>query len=76
MLDNNLAVLLAQRLDKITNVSKATGISRTTLTNMYYKRSKSISNETLEKLCDYLDCDIGDLIVINKKALVPNPTKD
>lgn len=68
MIDNNLAVMLAQRLEKISDVSKATGISRTTLTSIYYKKCKSISNETLEKLCSYLDCDVGCLVTIKKKS--------
>ncbi len=67
MVDNNLAILMAKRLEKITTVSKNTGISRTTLTSIYFKRCKSIANDTLEKLCEYFECDIGDLIEIRKE---------
>lgn len=35
---------------------------RSTLTNLYYKRSKAISGNVLHKLCDYLDCSVGDLL--------------
>ena len=34
MIKNQLAVLMAKRLEKITKVAKATGISRTTLTSI------------------------------------------
>lgn len=64
MVDNNLAILMAKRLEKITTVAQNTGISRTTLTSIYFKRCKSITNDTLEKLCKYFQCDIGDLIEI------------
>ena len=68
MIDNTLAIRMAERLENITTVCKNTGISRTTLTNIYHKRCKSITNDTLETLCDYFDCDIGDLLLIKKKS--------
>lgn len=67
MIDNNFAAILGKRLEKITDVSKATGISRTTLTQFYYKRGKQISYDVLEKLCDYLDCQIGELLQLKKE---------
>lgn len=50
----NLRILLAQRGLKITQVSKDTKISRTTLTALYYDNSKGIQMDTLNKLCLYL----------------------
>ncbi len=61
-MDNNLSAILGERLIKVTQVAKDTGISRTTLTNLYYKRSKAISGDVLHKLCDYLNCSVGDLL--------------
>lgn len=61
MVDNRLAILMAERLVKITEISKVTGISRTTLTNLYYKRAKGISFNVLNELCEYFKCDICDL---------------
>lgn len=54
------AVLGAKRL-KIWEVVENTGISRTTLTNMYYDRSKGVYFDVLEKLCAYLDCEVQDI---------------
>lgn len=65
-LDNNLSAILGERLIKVTQVAKDTGISRTTLTNLYYKRSKAISGDVLHKLCDYLNCSVGDLLEMKK----------
>nr|DAW90259.1 MAG TPA: Cro/C1-type HTH DNA-binding domain protein [Bacteriophage sp.] len=58
---NNLSAILGKRLIKISEVSDATGISRTTLTNLYYRRSSGITFEVLDKLCKYLNCDVGEL---------------
>lgn len=60
--DNNFSTILGKKLLKITTVAKDTGISRTTLTNLYYRRSSSISLKILDKLCIYLDCSVGELL--------------
>ena len=62
MINNKFSVLLAERLLKISTVSKETGISRTTLTNLYYKRTNQISIEVLDKLCSYLNCTVNDIL--------------
>lgn len=59
---NCFADLLASRKEKISTVSRATGISRTTLTKLYYETSQAISFETLSKLCSYFQCEIGDIL--------------
>ena len=47
---------------KVSEIAKDTGISRTTLTNLYYRRSSAISFDVLNKLCTYLNCRIEDII--------------
>lgn len=53
MLLCNLSMLLAERKTKITKVSNDTGLSRTTLTALYYNKAKGIQFETLNTLCNY-----------------------
>lgn len=67
MIDNNLSIILGQRLEKISTLSQNTGLSRSTLTEMYYKRLKGISLKTLETLCLYFDCDVGDILKLKKE---------
>jgi putative transcriptional regulator len=43
-------------------ISKETGISTTTLTK-YINQGGGIDPGTLEKLCEYFDCQPGDLLV-------------
>ncbi len=66
MIVNKFSVLLAQRLLKISALAKATGISRVTLTQLYYRRTKQIDLETLDKLCCYLQCGVGDILEFKK----------
>jgi putative transcriptional regulator len=65
---NKLKILLAEKEfregRKLTyrTVSKETGISTTTLTK-YINQGGGIDPGTLEKLCEYLNCQPGDLLV-------------
>lgn len=59
---NNLSKILGERLLKVSDVFKATGISKTTLTDIYYQRAKNIQLDTLMKICDYLQVPLSDLI--------------
>lgn len=62
VVDNRLSALLGERRIKISDASRDTGISRSTLTNLYYGRGTAVSYEVLAKLCKYLNCGIGDLL--------------
>ena len=59
---NNLSKILGAKLLKIEDVSKATGISRTTLTNLYYKRQNNVELNTLKKICDFLQVPLSELL--------------
>lgn len=61
MIKNKLSRILGEKRLKITQLSKETGIFRTTLTAIYYDRSEGISFGVLEKLCKYFNCKIEDL---------------
>ena len=58
---NNISKIFGERLLSITDVSKATGISRTALTAIYYRQNKGVQFETIEKLCDYLQLPMSEL---------------
>lgn len=59
---NNLSTILGSKLMSITDLSKATGISRATLTEIYYRRNNSVRLDTLTKICDYLQISLSELI--------------
>ncbi|WP_321378439.1 helix-turn-helix domain-containing protein [Trichococcus shcherbakoviae] len=58
---NHVSKIFGERLLSITEVSESTGISRNSLTRIYYKRTKAINFETIEKLCDYLQVPMSEL---------------
>ena len=69
VINNKISAALAGRLLKISQVSRDTGISRTTLTNLYYR--KAVSFDTLDKLCKSLHCGIDD--ILDYTATEPQP---
>lgn len=62
MINNNLSAILGERRLKISKLSEDTGISRSTLTNLYYQKTTSISFNVLDQLCKYFNCSVNDLI--------------
>ncbi len=46
---------------KIYEIEKHTGISRNTLTRIYYNRVDAIKLRTLNSLCNFLECKIDDI---------------
>lgn len=58
---NNISKIFGERLLSIAEVAEASGISRSTLTAIYYRKTKSIQFETIEKLCDYLKLPMSEL---------------
>lgn len=57
----NLPEILGKRRLKIAKVAADTGISRTTLTSLYYDSGKGVQFETINSLCIYLNIGIGEL---------------
>ncbi|WP_449455630.1 helix-turn-helix domain-containing protein [Streptococcus suis] len=59
---NNMRVLLAKRREKVSHVAEATGISKSTLTALYYERTKNPETETLLKIANYLGVSLDELL--------------
>ena len=59
---NKFRVLLAKQRKKVSDVYEATRISKTTLTSLYYERTKNPETETLIKIADYLGVTIDELL--------------
>ena len=61
-MNNNFRVILARQRKKVSDVHEATGISKTTLTGLYYERTKNPETETLLKVANYLGVTIDELL--------------
>ncbi|MDD2656341.1 MAG: PEP-utilizing enzyme [Patescibacteria group bacterium] len=54
---------LAQKLNKsISDIARETDINRNTITSLYHNKLDGIKFSTLEKLCEFYDLDIGDIL--------------
>lgn len=59
---NNFRVILAKQRKKTSEVAEATGISKSTLIDLYYERAKSPTLDTLKKVSNYLGVTIDELL--------------
>lgn len=59
---NRLSTLLGEKRMSISEASRRTGISRTTLTNLYYEKGEAISFSVLAQLCVLFNCGVGDIL--------------
>lgn len=59
---NNMRVLLAKKREKVSHVAKATGLSKSALTALYYERTKRPDIETLQKVANYLGVTLDELL--------------
>ena len=49
-----MRVILAKKRLKVADVARETGLSKSTLTALYYERAKNPSLDTLKKVSSYL----------------------
>jgi len=57
-----LSRLMGEKRLKISDVSRDTGINRGTITRLYHEKAVRIDFDVLERLCRYLDCEVGELL--------------
>jgi putative transcriptional regulator len=62
MIRCNFSTMLGERKLKIIDVIRDTGIHRNTLTALYYDRAQRIELDSIEVLCRYFDCTIGEFL--------------
>ena len=59
----NLDVMMAKRKIGLGDLAKEVGITNANLSILKNNKAKAVRFSTLEKLCDVLDCQPGDLLV-------------
>ena len=62
MIRLKLSALMGERKLRISDVMRDTGISRNALTRIYREDVDRLDLEILEKLCRYLEVDVGEMI--------------
>jgi putative transcriptional regulator len=46
---------------KIVDVARETGVNRGTVTRLYHETASRVELETIDALCRFLGCDVGEL---------------
>jgi len=64
----NLDVMLAKRKMRLNTVAEQVGITPQNLSVLKSGRAKAIRFSTLQKLCEILDCQPGDLLAFDAEA--------
>lgn len=63
----NLDIVLAKRKMTVTELSEKVGITMANMSILKTGKAKAIRFSTLEKICEVLDCQVGDIIVYEKE---------
>lgn len=66
MITVNLAQILKQNNKTVYWLSKETGISQNGLGRIAKNQTTSINFDTLAKICRALNCEISDILILNK----------
>ena len=61
-MNNNFRVILAEQRKTVADIHNETGISKYTLTNIYYERTKNPGLETLKKIAEALNVTMTELL--------------
>ena len=67
MVKCHLSRIMGEKKLKIADVARDTGINRGTITRLYQETAVRVEFETLEQLCIYLKCTIGELLEVQQK---------
>ena len=62
MIKCHLSRLIGERKLKISEIARATGLNRNTITLLYKEQATRIDLDAIDKLCVYLGCPVADLL--------------
>lgn len=61
MVKCHLAKLMGEHKMKVVDVSRETGLNRSTITLLYKETAQRVDFDTIDKLCDLFNCKVEDL---------------
>ncbi|MEC1757353.1 helix-turn-helix domain-containing protein [Schinkia azotoformans] len=64
MIKVHLSKIMGEKRLKIVDIANMTGLHRNGITRLYNEETDGIKFDTLEKICNALDCDISDVLEI------------
>ena len=66
MIIGNIDVMLAKRKMSVTELSERVGITMANISILKNGKAKAIKIQTLDKICEALDCEPGDILEYRK----------
>jgi putative transcriptional regulator len=72
----NVDVMLARRKMRLNELAERVGITPQNLSVLKTGRARAVRFSTLEKLCEVLDCQPGDLFSFEKSTDASPPAED
>jgi putative transcriptional regulator len=60
-----LSTLMGREKYQIQDVHEKTGLSRMTISKLYNEKSTRIDFDTILKLCQLFDCEVGELLYLD-----------
>jgi putative transcriptional regulator len=61
-----LSTILGEKRLKMADVVRETGLAKGTVHALYHDRVTKVDYKVLDKLCAFLDCEVGDVLVFKK----------
>ena len=68
---SRLSVLIGENRYNIQDVYEKTGLSRGTISNLYHDKMQRIDYETLSKLCELFNCEVGNILEYKHDDMIP-----
>lgn len=62
MIINRLSEIMGRKRLKVSDVVAGTGLAINTVAGLYHDRVKRVDLDTLDKLCEFLEVGIGDIL--------------
>jgi len=65
-----LSTLMGREKYQIKDVHEKTGLSRSTVSNLYNEKTKRIDFDTIQKLCSLFNCELSELLYLERNREV------
>jgi putative transcriptional regulator len=61
MIKNNLSRIMGEKRINMAELSRKSGLNRTTIFQLYHNKTNQVSFDTIDKLCTALNVSVGEL---------------
>ena len=66
MIRCHLSRMMGERKIRIADVARGAGVQRNLVTLLYFERAKRVDFESLERLCRFFGCAVGEFLELDR----------